>query len=67
MNQNNVFLSTNSEFAFSSKIFAKFYANIEYASQYFKIQSYLCRVAQRAALFYNNVIMMAILFYPISR
>lgn len=66
MNHNNVFLSTESEFAFSNKIFAKLYAHIEYVSQYFKIQSCLFRVAQRAALFCNNIITMAILFYAIS-
>ena len=32
MNRNNVFLSTESVFAFSSKIYAKLYTNIGYVS-----------------------------------
>lgn len=65
MNHNDIFLSTESVFAFSNKIYAKLYANIEYISQYFKIQNCLFRVAQRRVLFCNNAIMMAALPFDI--
>lgn len=39
MNHNNVFLSTESVFAFSNKIYAKLHAQYWHTSQHFKIQN----------------------------